>query len=508
MSELLREQLQLLPDYLGRHMLLTIVALAAGTAISMPLSIIASRVDALRRPLLAAASIIQTIPALALLALFVLLLSQIGFVPAVAALILYSMLPVIRNTITGLQNVDENIVQAARGIGMTEGQILFKVQLPLAMPVILAGVRTATVWTVGMATLSTPAGATSLGNYIFSGLQTMNYVALTVGVVSAALLAIVLDALIGLLELASRKRTPLLAGAAILALTIVVLGGLWPVLNDAYAARSRQGQNRSHVVIGAKGFTEQYILANLMADRLEASGYTVETLESLGSAIAFEALSTGKIDCYVDYTGTVRANYMKRDDNPGAEAVYAEMKDWLATEHDIYTLGALGFENAYALAVRHELAEEDHVASIADLAPFANQLVMGSDYEFYSRPEWAAVRDAYGLEFKDKRSFDPALMYQAAQAGQVDVISAFSTDGRIAAYDLVVLRDPEEALLPYDAVILLSSKVAKDKKLIAALQPLIGQIDDDEMRSANKMRDVDGDTIAAAVQYLEKHIDE
>ncbi|MCL4215806.1 MAG: ABC transporter permease/substrate-binding protein [Candidatus Hydrogenedentes bacterium] len=508
MSELLREQLQLLPDYLGRHMLLTIVALAAGTAISMPLSIIASRVDALRRPLLAAASIIQTIPALALLALFVLLLSQIGFVPAVAALILYSMLPVIRNTITGLQNVDENIVQAARGIGMTEGQILFKVQLPLAMPVILAGVRTATVWTVGMATLSTPAGATSLGNYIFSGLQTMNYVALTVGVVSAALLAIVLDALIGLLELASRKRTPLLAGAAILALTIVVLGGLWPVLNDAYAARSRQGQNRSHVVIGAKGFTEQYILANLMADRLEASGYTVETLESLGSAIAFEVLSTGKIDCYVDYTGTVRANYMKRDDNPGAEAVYAEMKDWLATEHDIYTLGALGFENAYALAVRHELAEEDHVASIADLAPFANQLVMGSDYEFYSRPEWAAVRDAYGLEFKDKRSFDPALMYQAAQAGQVDVISAFSTDGRIAAYDLVVLRDPEEALLPYDAVILLSSKVAKDKKLIAALQPLIGQIDDDEMRSANKMRDVDGDTIAAAVQYLEKHIDE
>ncbi|MBZ0289427.1 MAG: ABC transporter permease/substrate-binding protein, partial [Anaerolineae bacterium] len=322
MSEVLREQLQLLPDYLGRHMLLTIVALAAGTAISMPLSIIASRVDALRRPLLAAASIIQTIPALALLALFVLLLSQIGFVPAVAALILYSMLPVIRNTITGLQNVDENIVQAARGIGMTEGQILFKVQLPLAMPVILAGVRTATVWTVGMATLSTPAGATSLGNYIFSGLQTMNYVALTVGVISAALLAIVLDALIGLLELASRKRTPLLAGAAILALTIVVLGGLWPVLNDAYAARSRHGQNRSLVVIGAKGFTEQYILANLMADRLEASGYTVETLESLGSAIAFEALSTGKIDCYVDYTGTVRANYMKRDDNPGADAVY------------------------------------------------------------------------------------------------------------------------------------------------------------------------------------------
>ena len=168
MSDALREQLALLPEYLGRHLLLTLTALLIGIGLSFPLAILVTRVRSLRGPVLALASAIQTIPSLALLALMVPLLRAIGFLPAAIALILYSMLPIIRNTVTGIDEVDPNLIEAGRGLGMTPRQLLLKVQLPLAMPVIIAGIRTATVWVVGIATLSTPVGATSLGNFIFS----------------------------------------------------------------------------------------------------------------------------------------------------------------------------------------------------------------------------------------------------------------------------------------------------------------------------------------------------
>ena len=138
MSEVLVQQLALLPDYLSRHLLLSVTAIVAGVLISIPLSVIALRNKKLQGPLLATASAIQTIPGLALLALMVPLLRQIGFVPAVIALILYSVLPVLRNAVTGIEEVDANLIEAGRGLGMTDNQLLTRVQLPLAMPVIVA----------------------------------------------------------------------------------------------------------------------------------------------------------------------------------------------------------------------------------------------------------------------------------------------------------------------------------------------------------------------------------
>ncbi|MCA9413083.1 MAG: ABC transporter permease, partial [Candidatus Omnitrophica bacterium] len=227
--ENLREQLELLPGYLGHHLLLTLVALGVGISISLPLSIFVTHVRTLRGPVLATASVIQTIPSLALLALMVPLLSRIGFLPAALALILYSMLPVIRNTVTGIEGIDPDLMEAGRGLGMTQNQILFKVQLPLALPVIIAGVRTATVWVVGITTLSTPVGATSLGNYIFSGLQTQNYEAVMVGCVAAAALAIVLDLLIRAIEIGITDRSPTILMSSVVALAVFLGAGVSPL---------------------------------------------------------------------------------------------------------------------------------------------------------------------------------------------------------------------------------------------------------------------------------------
>jgi osmoprotectant transport system permease protein len=182
--------------------------------------------------------------------------------------------------------------------------------------------------------------------------------------------------------------------------------------------------------------------------------------------------------------------------------VLAEMTEWLDAEHGALVLGALGFENAYALAMRRADAEALGIDDIGDLAPHSGSLAIGGDYEFFARPEWRALREAYGLAFRDRRTFDPTLMYGAVAEGLVDVISAFSTDGRIAALDLVVLDDPRQALPPYDAVLLLSPEARRSPAIADTLRPLLGRIDDERMRRANKLVDVDGRSIESAASQL------
>jgi osmoprotectant transport system permease protein len=497
------EQLALLPEYLGNHMVLTLSALALGIAISLPVALLATRLRWLEWPVLTFAGVMQTVPALALMALMVPLLGRIGFTPALAGLVLYSMLPVLRNTVTGVKGVDPSYVEAARGIGMTDRQLLWRIQLPLAAPVIVAGIRIASVWVVGIATLSTPVGSPSLGNYIFSGLQTQNFAAVLVGVVAAAALAIVLDLLIRLVEIAISRRNRALAAGAAFGLALLALPALIPVL-----ATAGGGRMETPVIIGAKTFTEQYILAELLKKRARKAGYSVADLQSLGSTVVFDALQASRIDCYVDYSGTIWANHMRRQDQPGRESVLTIMSEWLYEKHGIVSMGSLGFENAYALAMRKDRAEALGVAAVSDLAPTSPRLSIGGDYEFFIRPEWHALRDSYGLNFAARRSFDSTLMYAAVDQRVVDVISAFTTDGRIAAFDLVLLRDDHQVLPPYDAVLLLSPKAARNSKLKRAFEPLLGAISDEQMRQANLMVDLDKTSVRQAADWLSTALEE
>jgi osmoprotectant transport system permease protein len=495
-EENLAEQLQLLPDYLAHHILLTASALLIGIAICLPLAFLVVRVKPLQWPVLSFASVMQTIPGIALLALMVAALGQIGFTPALIALVLYSMLPILRNAVTGLTGVDASILEAATGCGMTRGQTLFHVQLPLAIPVIIAGIRTSAVWIVGTATLSTPVGATSLGNFIFSGLQTQNSVAVIVGCVSAAGLAILLDQAIRLLEIAWKRRNRVLRTIVAIAVVAGTGVGMSPLLLRQPASET------GSIIVGAKTFTEQYILAEVIKRTVEGEGIPATTRTGMGSTVLFEALASGSIDCYVDYSGTLWANILKRGTTAPGQTMLREISEWLKEQHDIHLVGALGFENTYALAMPRERAARLGAATIGDLSRHAPGLRMGSDYEFYGRPEWKGLRDRYGLAFHELRTFDPTLMYAAVQAGEVDVISAYSTDGRILLYDLRVLEDPLGALPPYDAVILLSGKAARRRDLVQSLGGLIGLMSDDAVRRANKMVDIDGASIEKAADFL------
>jgi osmoprotectant transport system permease protein len=391
------------------------------------------------------------------------------------------MLPVLRNTITGLNGVDPAILEAAQGVGMTPRQSLFTVELPLALPVMMAGIRTAAVWVIGTATLSTPIGQTSLGNYIFAGLQTQNWVFVLFGCFAAAALALAVDQLLALVEagiaLRSRPRSALgaLGIAALVAATLV------PSLASA----------PSSYRIGAKTFTEQYVLSALLAQRLKAAGLAATTREGLGSNVIFEALASNDIDLYVDYSGTLWLNQFHHTEIKPRAELLAELKATLAQQH-ITLYGELGFENAYALVMPKKRAEALGIHSIADLAAHAADLSMAADYEFFSRPEWAGLQKAYGLTFRAQRQMQPDFMYAAVASGEVDVIAGYTSDGLIAKYDLVALDDPRHAIPPYDAIVLLAPKRAEDQALRAALGPLLGKIDIATMREAN-LRAAGGD---------------
>lgn len=496
------EQLALLPELLTAHLQLTLLALFVGTALSIPAGVLVTRIRWLDQPVLGLASVIQTVPSLALLAIMVPLLAalgfrSIGFVPAFIGLVLYSILPILRNTVSGLATVDPAVIEAAQGVGMTPGQRLRRVELPLALPVIFAGLRTATVLTVGVATLSTPVGAPSLGNYIFSGLQTRNLTAVLVGCVAAAALALFLDGLVRALGVAVlRQRRGWTA-------VVFTMFGLLYGYTGVSLVRDGRAWDRGRIVVGAKTFTEQYILSDILARQIqEATGVRVDVVSSLGSTVAFDALKAGEIDAYVDYSGTIWATIMRRDTVPQARGeVLTEVRRFLSEQHGIELVGALGFENAYALAMRRRQAEGAGIGRIGELARYAPRMVIGGDYEFFARPEWEALRRMYGLAFQGQRSMDSSLMYQAVANGDVDVISAFSTDGRLAAFDLVVLEDERGAIPPYDAVILAGARLSDEyPAAIAALRQLEGQIDADRMRRMNLMVDEQGATPATVAE--------
>jgi osmoprotectant transport system permease protein len=528
MSANFLEQLELLPHLLAPHVLLTAIALLSGILLSVPTAVLIVRLATLRYPVLTGAGIIQTIPSLALLALMVPLLeltgglglglNSFGFWPAVIALTLYSILPILRNTVTGILNVDRALREAARGLGMTDTQMLLKVELPLAAPVIIAGIRTAAVWVVGIGTLATPVGQRCLGNFIFAGLQTRNWTMVLFGVVSAATLAILLDLLIAGLQRATEARHRGLMALTGLATVAALVAGLMAPrlagLTNGWAADAAvreaavaaEVHDLGPIRIGSKTFTEQYILAGTVERLLTDAGFATDRTDSLGSTIIFDQLRAGGLDVYVDYSGTIWANYMSRSDTAAPQQVLDEVGWWLASQHRIRCVGALGFENAYALALPRARATELGIRTIRDLAAHTPALKIGGDYEFFGRPEWRQLRDTYGLAFAEEVSFDATLMYDAVVSGQVDVIAAFSSDGRIAAFDLVVLEDPDNAVPPYDALLLLGPRVADSPAVLAALTPLVGAIDVTAMQQANQVVDIERRPVSAAADQLLEHI--
>ena len=441
MSEVLRFWLanrQELATLVGEHVLLVALSTTVAAAIAIPLGIWAAHRPRLASPLVGLANIVQTIPSLAMFG-FLLPVPLIGGVGARAALVVlvfYALLPIVRSTVVGITGIDTAIREAGVAMGMTDRQLLRQVELPLALPAIVAGLRVAAVVGVGSATIAAAIGAGGLGQYIYRGLSMVDTTVILAGAIPAAALALFVDASLLWLGRAlaprrrARGRTALPAAAG---LALLVLGG------SAVLATGSSGV----IVVGSKNFTEQLILGEIVAQQIEReTGLAVRRRLNLGGTLICDrALRSGDIDLYVEYTGTALTAIFNQPPARDPEVVTSTVRA-LYADTGRTLLPALGFNNTFAILVRGADARDLGLRTIDDLARVAPRWRAGFGYEFLERPDgYQGLARTYGLTFREPpQVMDLTLSYRALAARQVDLIAGDATAGLIASLDLAMLE--------------------------------------------------------------------
>ena len=496
----------------GEHLVLVVSSVALALLIALPLGLAIQSHPRWRRLVLGLANAVQTIPSLAIfgLLLTVPLLGGIGPTPAVVALTLYALLPLLRGLLTGLQQVPPGLKQAGQALGLSGGQVLRYVELPLALPSLMAGLRVAAVIAVGVATIGAAIGAGGLGVFIFRGIATVNNTLLLAGALPAAAIALAADACLGALEnhLVQGTRQPLhrpwiwqwsrewlrqrWALAAVLlgaALLVVVLS--WHQLAPPGPAGS--------VVIGAKGFTEQQLLGELLAQEIEEhTSLQVRREFSLGSTfLCHEAVRQGRVDGYVEYTGTAWSAILKQPSGPGASdraSLWNRARRLYAERYGLRMFPSLGFENTFAILIRRAQGQQLGLRTISQAVLPARRWRAAFGYEFLNRGDgYPGLASRYGLRFASPpTAMDLGLTYRALADGRVDLIAGDSTSGLIPALKLQVLLDDRHYFPAYDAVPVFNAvSLERHPELVPVLENLAGRISAVTMQQLNAAVDLE-----------------
>jgi len=488
---------------LMQHIQLTIFSILIAVVIAIPLGILIVRYRKLAGPVIGFTNIVQSIPSLALLGFLIPVLG-IGSKPAIIMVVMYSLLPIVKSTYTGLTNIDPSLIEAAKGMGLTETQVLLEVRFPLAMPIIMSGVRISSVTAVGLMTIAAFIGAGGLGYLVFSGVSTVNNNMILAGAIPACFLAIFLDIIIGKVENIvvpiGIRTTPVKArntnsifnnkkfklGALILALVLVVSSVAFSFIKDS-----------DTIVVGSKNFNEQLILGDMVASLIESKTdiKVVRKLNLGGTAVVFNAMKSKNVDIYVEYTGTGLVNILKQPTMTDPSKVYDVMKKDFSKNYDMEVMNPLGFNNTYVIAVKQDFAKKNNLKAISDLAKISSTLNAGVTMEFANRPDgFPGVQKAYGLDFKSVKGIDGGLRYTALGKGETQVLDAFATDGLLKKFDLQLLKDDKNFFPPYYAVpVIRAETLKKYPELKEILLLLENKISDETMRDLNYRVDNDGE---------------
>jgi len=480
------------------HILLVVISTGLAIMVGVPLGIMLTRIKSLQTPILGFANIMQTVPSLALFALLIPIpfIGGIGARTAIIALALYALLPVIRNTVTGILGIDPKIREAAVAMGMTDWQVLKMVDLPLAMPVILTGIRVAVVISVGVATVAAAVGAGGLGTYIFRGLRQNDNNLLIAGALASAILALVCDFALGqfersyaIVDRASAGRRKFIAIGTASAVVILLALSFIPNFTSQIS-NSGTGMENKKIVVGSKDFTESLILAEILAQMLEIKGITVERQLELGGNLPHEALLSKQIDVYPEYTGTAFTAILKHQPITDPQTVYDRTKIEYAEKFDLALSPPLGFANDFAILIRGDVARKNNLKTMSDSVPLAKDWQAGFGQDFMSRADgYPGFIKAYGLNFnKQPREMDLSLINRALASGQLDIIAGAATDGLIPALDLFQLEDDRKYFPPYQAVFIARRDVLEIVNDTFAI--LDNSISTEEMRRMNY--EVDG----------------
>ena len=475
---------------LWEHLQISLIAILIAVVLGGLVGILISEFQRSAKPALGLINFLYTIPSISMLG-FLIPFSGVGNATAVIALTVYALLPMVRNTHTGIMNVPPAILEAAKGMGSTQMQILLKIKLPLAMPVIMSGIRSMVTMTIALAGIASFIGAGGLGVAIYRGITTNNAAMTMAGSLLIALLALGMDFLLGFVEKRMRKRSAkakkanrILGGAAVLACAGLVIGMLVPAGTG------------DTIHIATKPMTEQYIIGEMLDILIEQdTELDVELTQGVGGGTSNiqPAVESGEFDLYPEYTGTAWNMVLKRD-GLYTEDLFSQMRQEYRDNYDMEWTGMYGFNNTYGLVVRREIAEQYDLHTYSDLAQVANQLVFGAEYDFFEREDgYDALCETYGLHFRETMDMDIGLKYQALAQGEIDVMVIFTTDGQLAAADAVVLEDDKQFYPSYLCGNVVRRAVLEEHpELEAVLGKLSGTISDSDMAQMNYAVETEG----------------
>lgn len=426
---------------LWEHLLISLIAILIAVVIGGLAGILISEFQKAAKPTLGVINFLYTIPSISMLG-FLIPFSGVGNATAVIALTVYALLPMVRNTHTGITNLDPAVLEAAKGMGSTRMQILFRIKLPLAMPVIMSGIRSMVTMTIALAGIASFIGAGGLGVAIYRGITTNNAAMTIAGSILIALLALLMDFILGIAEKRLQKRsvkckkTNRIIGVILLIACVGIGGGTF-----------FQSQSKDTIHIATKPMTEQYVLGEMLDLLIEQdTDLDVELTQGVGGGTSNiqPAMESGEFDLYPEYTGTAW-NMVLKEEGLYTEDLFDTMQQAYNDDYDMQWIGMYGFNNTYGLVVRREIAEQYDLHTYSDLSAAADQLVFGAEYDFFEREDgYDALCETYGLNFKETMDLDIGLKYQAINQGQIDVMVIFTTDGQLSASDVVVLEDDKQ----------------------------------------------------------------
>ncbi|MGN0072154.1 MAG: glycine betaine ABC transporter substrate-binding protein [Atopobiaceae bacterium] len=496
-------------DFFGgllvEHIEISLAAIAIAIVFGGLAGILISIYQKAAKPTLAVINFLYTIPSISMLG-FLIPFSGVGDTTAIIALTIYALLPMVRAVHTGMTNVDPAVMEAAEGMGSMRFQILTKIQLPLALPYVMSGIRNMTVMTIALAGIASFIGAGGLGVAIYRGITTNNAAMTMAGSLLIAALALVVDAVLGFAERrqklrskkAKRQNRRMLVGAG--AAAILVAAGI--------AAPQLFAAPADTIHLATKPMTEEYVLGEMLKQLIEQdTDLKVEVTQGVGGGTSNiePAMESGDFDLYPEYTGTGWAMVLKRDGTydesqfPELEAGYEEK--------GLTWRGMYGFENTYGIAVREDIAEKYDLHTYSDLAKVAGQFTLGAEYDFYEREDgYDALCSAYGMSFGKTMDLDIGLKYQALEEGSVDAIVVFTTDGKLSQANARVLEDDLHFFPSYECGNVVREEVLdKHPELGSVLDKLQGTITDTDMAEMNFEVEEEGkDPASVATAYLKQ----
>ena len=480
--KLLTEDFKFFLNLTVEHILISLLAISIASVLGIILGIIISEYRRFSGLILGTVNILYTIPSIALLGFFI-TITGVGNTTALIALTIYALLPIIRSTYTGIVNINPLIIEASEGMGSTKLQQLFKVKLPLALPVLMSGIRNMVTMTIALAGIASFVGAGGLGVAIYRGITTNNSAMTFLGSLLIALLALIFDFILGIMEkrLTNHKRTKYKVN-----FKLIILGLFIIIFGVYFSLNSKKDKT---INIATKPMTEGYILGQMLTELIEQDTdlkVNMTTGVGGGTSNIQPAMVKGEFDLYPEYTGTSWEAVLKKEGSYD-ESKFDELQKEYKEKYNLEYVNLYGFNNTYGLAVNKDIAEKYNLKTYSDLAKVSNNLIFGAEYDFFEREDgYKELQKVYNVDFKKKIDMDIGLKYQAMKDKKIDVMVIFTTDGQLAISDVVVLEDDKKMYPSYRAGTVVRSEIlSKYSELKPVLEKLNNILDDKTMADLN-----------------------